>query len=531
VSIFQPVGRSHRSNETPQLSGEGRPVAAPGVSGGTHMKRARVVCLFLLAATLAVGGSAIAGASISPAARSAASPPPGKWTMLGAAPETDSEPTLLHIAQGRDMVLWEIATGPSTSTFKYAQIARYGGLASGVTDMFAGHHWHTLIGDPTLLQYHGSPLLVFSGQRTLDRTDLLSAGCVIGTLDTSAGWKLQSWSLSHDCAGAVGKYGGAAIDRNGMLSAAWAAVGSGAINYRIGVAPTIPPSSLDSTIPITHGNIELVDETNDSADTDHFYAAWYREFSTAPYHDGLYLADLTARSSPRQAPGSGTTMEEDAFESPALASTLSHGGVYAAYCSNTSNCSKILLWRYGAQKAASVPDSSGATVMALSGGPSGRLWVAWYNRSTSKVYTVRTNIADNRFGPVESYAVQGCISDNDARIVISGGPQQRLDVVLVCSQTGNFVPYARTTQSIRGLSLDASTPGINHQTGGSVTYTVTDAGDPLAGVAVSVDGRSAKTSASGRVKFAFSKHTRPGRFKVTATVTDYYGAASELHVY
>ena len=495
-----------------------------------HRPHARWVVSLLAIVCVAVGSAGFTFAKNSPAVRPAASPPSGKWTNLGPAPETSSEPTLLHIAHGRDMVLWEIATGPSTSTFKYAEIAQYGGLAAGITDMFAGHHWHTLIGDPTLLPYHGSPLLVFSGQRTLNRTDPLSAGCVVGALDTSSGWKLQSWSLSHDCDGAVGKYGGAAVDKNGTLSAAWASNGSGAINYRIGVAPTIPPTNLDSSIPITHGNIELVDETNDSAGTNHFYAAWYREFSTGSYHDGLYLADLTTGSAPKQAPGSGTTMEENAFESPALASTLSHGGVYAAYCSNTSNCSKILLWRYGARKAQAVPQSSGATVMALSGGPSGRLWVAWYNRSTSKVYTVRMNKADNRFGPVESYAVQGCTSDNDARIVISGGLEQRLDVVLICVQSGNFKTYARSTQSITGLSLDASTATINDKKGGSVTYVATDAGDPVAGTTVSVDGRTAKTSSSGRVKFAFPKNARPGRYTVTATFADYYKATGSLRV-
>ncbi len=354
-----------------QLSGRGRHV--------------RWIVSVLIAGCLALGGFGFASPSISPAPRPVASPHPGTWTTLGPAPETSSEPTLLHTSQGRDMVLWEVPTGPSSATFKYAEIAPNGGLAAGVTDMFAGHHWRTLIGDPTLLTYHGKPLLIFAGQRALNPKDPYSAGCVIGDLDGVSGWTVQPWSLSHDCSGAVGKYGGAAIDKMGTLSAAWASGGSGSVNYRIGTAPTIPASTLDRSIPITHGNLELVDETNDAYGSDHFYAAWYRLFSTAPYHDGLYVADLTARSAPKQAPGSGRLMEESAFESPALASTLSHGGVYAAYCTNTYSCSKLLLWRYGAPKTMTVPSSSGATVMALSGGPSGRLWLAWYNRSTSRV--------------------------------------------------------------------------------------------------------------------------------------------------
>lgn len=496
-----------------------------------RVSRVRWIVSALITGCLALGAFGFARPSSLPATRPAASPHPGTWITLGPAPETSSEPTLLHTSQGRDMVLWEVPTGPSSATFKYAEIATNGGLAAGVTDMFAGHHWRTLIGDPTLLTYHGKPLLIFAGQRTLNPKDPYSAGCVIGDLDGVSGWTVQPWSLSHDCSGAVGKYGGAAIDKTGTLSAAWASGGSGSVNYRIGTAPTIPASTLDRSIPITHGNLELVDETNDISGSDHFYAAWYRLFSTAPYHDGLYLADLTSGSAPKPAPGSGRLMQENAFESPAMASTLGHGGVYAAYCTNTYSCSKLLLWRYGAPKTMAVPSSSGATVMALSGGPSGRLWLAWYNRSTSRVNTVRTNKANNRFGPVESYAVHGCTPDNNARVVISGGPQQRLDVVLVCVRTGDFKTYARTTQSIAGLSLSASISSINHKKGGSVTYRVTDAGDPVAGATVSVDGRTAKTKSSGTVKFVFAKNARQGRFVVTATCANYFAATGGLRIY
>lgn len=477
-----------------------------------------------------MGGSTLAAAGKPQSGRLASSPAPGTWRMLGPAPESSSEPTLLHITQGRDLVLWEVPTGATTSTFKYAEIAQYGGLAAGVKDMFSGHHWTTLIGDPKLLQYRGKPLLIFAGQKTLNKSDPLSAGCVVGAEDGSAGWKIQRWSLSQDCSGAIGKFGGAAVDSKGTLSAAWASNGSGALVYRIGIAPTIPAANPDRMIPITHGNLELVDETNDSSGNDHFYGAFYRLFSTAPFHDGLYLADLSAGTGPKQAPGSGTTTEEGAFQEPALTSTLGHGGVYAAYCSNTGNCGKVEVWHYGAKKAMGVPGSSGATVMDISAGPSGRLWVAWFNRSTERVYTVRTNRADNRFGPLESYAVHGCTPDNNARIVLSSGPEQRLDVVLVCVQSSNDKSYARTTQSITGLWLSASTGAINHKKGGTVRFEVTDAGDPVSGATVSVDGKKGKTNASGVVKFTFTKGAQQGKFKVTATMANYYKATGSVRV-
>jgi hypothetical protein len=397
--------------------------------------------------------------------------------------------------------------------------------------MFRVHHWSTLSGDPTLLNYQGRPLVVFPGQQDTKTNNPLSQGCIVGAIEKASGWSIQPWSLSHECTGANAGYGeGEAENAKGQLSAAWPSAGNFALQYHVGVSPKIPATSIDRSITLPNGSVVLASEASDSHGNDHFYAAWYREFSHQSSGDGLYLADLSAGSAPRKAPGSGTTMVQNQSQTAAIANSGAHTGIYVAYCSNTSACTKLNLWHYGASKALAVPGSSGATVMALTPGPTGRLWVAWYNRSTNRIYSVRTNKADNYFGPVVSYKAQGCANDNNARIALGGGSSQRLDVVVVCEDVSFTNINVRVTQSLTGLGLRASTGSINNKKASSVRYRVTDASDPVAGATVSGDGHTGKTNASGYVTFKFSKGTRKGRFQITATLSNYLRATTSLYV-
>jgi hypothetical protein len=493
-------------------------------------RRLRAPCAALVIFAVGAAGSGTATAGTIQPTRSAGSPAPGVWTVLGQTRETDSRPTVLSLSNGRGLVLWHKDTG-TKATYEYAQAGQYGGVVVGSKDMFAGHHWDILTGDPTLLMYQGRPLLVFTGEQNTNPKNPLAQGCILGSLETASAWAIQTWSLSKDCLGPDAGYGdGESISAKGVLSAAWPSPGNGAVNYHIGVSLSIPAKSDDQSIPLANGDVLHVNEVADSHGNDHFYGAWYREFSNPPSGDGLYAADLTAGSKPKKAPGSGTVMVQNQVQNAAMAGSGAHAGIYLAYCPNTPTCKHVNLWRYGAPKARAVPGSSGATVSTLSPGPAGRLWVGWYNDKTNRVYTVRTNKADNYFGPVESYKARGCGNDDNARIALSGGSSQRLDVVVACAATGSTTVLARVTQSLTGLGLGASTGVIHAKKGGSVTYHVTDAGDPVAGATVKGDGHSGKTNASGSVTFTFPKGARTGSFQITATMANYFRSTTGLRV-
>lgn len=61
-----------------------------------------------------------------------------------------------------------------------------------------------------------------------------------------------------------------------------------------------------------------------------------------------------------------------------------------------------------------------------------------------------------------------------------------------------------------------------------MTFIVTDAGDPVAGVKISVDGHVALTDAAGKASITFAKGTSPGLYKVTASEADYFMAHASV---
>lgn len=278
--------------------------------------------------------------------------------------------------------------------------------------------------------------------------------------------------------------------------------------------------------------MEAVSEVHAFAGPD-FFGGWYQFFSKKPSNDGIYLADLDkGAASVKKAPGTGTSTIGQVPQPLAMASPIGSLGVYAAYCEVTRPCNRILLWRYGTKNAVSVPGSANSTeAVALARGPSGRLWLAWYNKVTARINTVRTNKADTAFGPVESFnGPAGCDGDSLATVAANSEGSQRLQIVVVCYDFNNGMTLAKATQSLTSLALAASTPSISHKKGGSVTYRVSDAGDSVPGATVRVDSRTGTTDQKGQITFKFPKGAKAGRFRVTATMTNYYAATGSLQV-
>jgi hypothetical protein len=454
------------------------------------------------------------------------SPSPGTWITLGTADRL-SRAAMLHMANGHDLVAWQVHPGIK-QTFDIADLAQNGRVAVGARDLLGGKDWSGVSADAALLFSGGRPLIVFSGQGS----GKYSLGCIVGAIRSGSAWTLQSWSLSAGCTFAnTAFWGGAAASSSGKSAVLSADFGGGALSYRIGAAPSIPATTPDRSIK-TSGDVEAVSEVHAFAGPD-FYGGWYQFFSHKPAYDGIYLVDLEkGASSLRKAPGTGTSTVGQAPQPLAMASPIGSTHVYAAYCQLTNPCNHILLWQYGAKKALSVPGSANSTsAVALARGPSGRLWLAWYDKLTARIDTVRTNKADTAFGPAESFnGPAGCDGDSLATVAANSEGAPRLQIVVVCYDFNNGKTLARATQSLTGLSLAASTPSISHKKGGSVTYRVSDAGDSVAGATVKVDGKTGTTNQKGQITFKFQKGVKVGRFRVTATLANYYAAAVSLVV-
>jgi hypothetical protein len=453
----------------------------------------------------------------------------GIWTAVSAGMTVEAgDPALWVAPSGLAWDVYERQIAPNNFTYEAVQIAPSGKVAKGSTDIFAAH-WGSLQYGPTLLGDGGKPLLVFDGGR--GSSGPYSRGCVYGALGGASTWTLEPWTLSFNCANPLSQ--AAESNQNAkVLATAWPggwASGAG-INYRIGVSPTIPAKSDDKHIalfPATAGPAGMV---NDEAGNGHFYVAWAQSNSTPAGRDGIYVKDVTAGSAARKAPGTGTASSNTDFpvfaRLPAVNRNVKGGGVYLAYCANKSPC-QLELWKVGAAKAIAVPSSADALGVSLAQGPAGRIWVAWYNETTSRVFVARTNKAATRFGVVRSYPTP-CFEGG--LLGLGGSPLGKLDLGLQCVNNAQTREEEYVTQALAGLTV--SLPSTVHvgAKGTTVTITVTDAGDPVAGATVKVAGKTATTNRAGRAFITLSARTKLGTDKVTVTAPTYSTVTRSLAV-
>jgi hypothetical protein len=478
----------------------------------------------LLAAAVgaAAAGTASAGTRAS-APRVPALPKAGIWTALSGGMITEAPAPALWVSPngvGYDVFPREV--GPNNFTYEAVRVGPGGSVAAGPTDIFPGKHWGSIQFGPTLLGHGAVPLLVFDGIR--GSTGVYSLGCVYGVVGGPGLWALQPWSLSHDCAGPVP----AAAERTPggtVLAAAWP--GGPGVDYRVGVS-SIPAAGLDSSITLTKATAFPAGMANDMTGNGHFYASWAQVFSVPGSRDGIYVKDVTSGAT-FKAPGTGTSTVSSDFPiiaNMATTNSNTHPGVFLAYCGNSAPCKTIALWRVGAAKAVPVPSSGGAFWVSIAQGPAGRIWVAWYNTLTNRVLVTRSNKADNRFGPVEAY---GTPCFEHGLLGLGGSPLARLDVGLSCVN-GKLVAAQYVTQVLAALTLSAPGSVKAGASGVTVTVAVSDAGDPVAGATVKIDGKSAVTNAAGKASIHLPGSIKAGKYAVTAAAANYRTATMQLTV-
>jgi hypothetical protein len=147
-------------------------------------------------------------------------------------------------------------------------------------------------------------------------------------------------------------------------------------------------------------------------------------------------------------------------------------------------------------------DANSQTTLAAD--PNGRLWAVWSDGTFGepRVLAARSNPEATTFGaPVDAGAVKDAHSTYSVDASATAGTLDILALFGTGAESGGSTYHARVRP---GLTLKARTSPR------SVTFTVTDAGEPVRGARVKA-GRSGRTNAKGRV-------TLPRR-KGTATAT------------
>lgn len=472
--------------------------------------------------TIAVGGAALLSLLALPGSSWAGGP--GVWTKLATVDNSADTFGMLRSSDGTLHLAW-LAKRAGNGTYSYgtSAISLAGKLLSTGTAISG---WSSLEPDPQLVKDGSGMRLIFEGSKG-------SSGCYVdaavftATSATGNSWNLVNGSMDQRTAG-VGNLA-ATAESNGTPVATFA----GGNLFHVGVDPSCPASSPDRTITPTpgsaQGNPSIVTDSHDGS----VWVGWFQAFKKQAYWVDRILPTQAA---PMEAPSSATHVtpfQNNQPNQPVALSARVGGGVYMAYCvANASQpCVHIDLWKVGSSEPMTVPGSANTTGahLTLAAGPAGHMWLAWYNEAKNVIHAVRTNTGATSFGVVRTIKTPGtsaAFTDIQAE-----GSSGRLDVLIDDRLSTTALPIDLfQTQVLPGLRVTASPKTFSHQKKATVTFTVTDAGQPVSGAGVSCLGKSATTSTAGTAQLQFKKGTPAGKHVCTATDAGYNAGKTTIKV-
>jgi hypothetical protein len=205
-----------------------------------------------------------------------------------------------------------------------------------------------------------------------------------------------------------------------------------------------------------------------------------------------------------------------------LAGRDSGPGVFGAY---TADGRHVRLLRYGGGSiAVGSLKTTQAKVLGVATGPEGRIWVMWGDDSGGGVAVTRSNKAVTRFEPIQR------LKPNSAVIYRVSGDGRLGPLDLLVDQVPNVKgsippPGVYHGHTLAVLSAQVSVKPIKSKKlvviGHTVTVTVTDAGDPVAGAKVKLDNSTLTTNTKGVAQFKFGSKVK-GKLGLTVTHAGYW---------
>ena len=367
----------------------------------------------------------------------------------------------------------------------------------------------------------GGIRLVFTGGNGVNGSPY-NLGAMYSATSTSAGttWALTPGSLSHTTL-VPATDTSATTQKDGTPVASWP--GGSGVAFHVGVDPNTPAAKPDGTVAAA----SVVGTTLATESDGSTWVAWFSESFASD--QGYWVAKLTpTQAAKAKAPASGgaSLANNHPLQSVAFAARATGGG-YLAYCVPTATipCAHIALWKVGNGKAMTVPGSATqhAVHVAIAAAPGGHMWVLWYDTSQNKIHLVRTNAAVSKFGAAQTLPAPSSTSELDG--LQAEGSQGPLDVIaLVLQTTSGSTPSYWDTQVLPKLALTGSPSSVSHTQATTVSFTVTDVGDPVAGAKVSFLGKTATTNAKGVAQITVPKGTATGKHTATAAKANYTSA-------
>src|SRR5215469_13272585 len=476
---------------------------------------------FRWALPIAAGAVMALAAALGPA-NAAPAGAPGTWTKITATDSGFNTAGMLRTADGSLHLVWRKRLTNGHFSYGWLTISLRGALRASGTAL---SNWVGLQGDPKLVPDGRHLRLIFIGGQDTNPNNFFSAGAVYTQLSSGG----TSWALVHGSMAfhTVLNLGLAAAVRSDGSTPVAAFGLNNVLYFHTGVDPSAPAATADGTAatgPIATGiaGDVLARDKNGS-----IWVSWFDQ--------GYWARQILPSAGPvKKAPHSGaaTGPDNEPRQSVAFAARQG-GGLYLAYCAPSSvlPCARINLWRAGSSRVMVVPGSATGQAgrVSLAATPGGRLWVTWFDFGTNTLHSVRTNKAASRFGLARTIAQPPAtlIFDN----LQTEGSSGRLDILVnvLRNKPGNPVEFWHT-QILAGLALAARPSSFSHRTTTTVTFTVTDAGDPVPGATVSCLGKHANTNAQGRVTLKFRAGTRTGSHVCVASASAYLPGKTTIRV-
>jgi hypothetical protein len=396
------------------------------------------------------------------------------------------QPTVARF--GSDLqVVWN-GEGTSGENYSTAIVGGSGRVTTPAREIIS--NWATVTENAALISLGGQRFLGFGGlQSTTTGAPYTSGAEYYATSGDGATFTVGAGSLSASGT-AYGAYGNDVVDNAGTPVWVGNAGTTSGISWHVGISPSDPaPAGSDGSFGLTGCCAYMAAGARDAA-TGAVYGAFYSNSSGAAEMGVQVGQILPSQGAFTQAPGSMTANEYgNNSVSPTQRIALTGragGGVYAAYVVGYPSVKTIRIWQVGTTKTLDVPAPQSSAV-SLAADPTGRLWLTWIQGDRIKV--AHTNKAATVMGAVGSWGAPP--GKSDLWKTATSATDGVLDVVATASGADEKVNVWHT-QAVRTLSVKASTKGR------AVTFTVTDAGDPVKGAQVKFGGRSASTNASGK---------------------------------
>lgn len=389
---------------------------------------------------------------------------------------------LARSGDGALHVVWHHPTGPNTADLNHTLITSAGKI--GATDPIQSG-W-TGFTNAALVVEPGGLRAFWGGFRTTDSSDPQRETNTALSPDGGASWALQPGQANPGGAQSYASPHAATVRGDGSTLQAFA--GTLGTWVHAGLSPAAP--NHDFMAGRQYGN-----DPNLATDAaNRTVMAWY---SNATGSLGVLAQNVNADGSPGPGPltmpGTAGMNVGMLGRTPLVA--RAGGGFYVAYPTPGG----VRVWRVGAGEAPVVAGYDGSPAVAIAAAGDGRIWVLWTKGfGDPDVLARRSNRAATRFGAIvdaghprdalQAYKLDASAAGNELDVLANFN----------LGSTSNAATSYRRLQP--GMTFQARPGTLRSGQPTEVVFTVSDAGDPVAGATVRAAGRSGTTDGMGRVK-------------------------------